>query len=167
MKGLAIVLLLLPTAALAFESDAWLKRREQFTLEAARMRESYSNVVAKTTEPAENVFVPVEVHPDGAVKISISAKRAQIFLKEDVVWAADVVVRQCDERGSEQMRIEAERFLFDRHSRRGWAEGPARVVRGKTVFSGNDVYLSTEDEYVLSLRDSKLDSKDLKIGGAL
>lgn len=168
VKYLATSLLFLLSAeALAFDSSAWLKRRQQFTLEAERLRAAYSNVVARVTDPAEDLFIPVEEHADGSVKTGLSAKRAQILIDEGLVWAQGVVLRQCDEQGRETLRIESEGLIFDRKAKRGWSEGPAKVTRGKTSFSGENVFFASDEEYVLSLKSSCFDSKDLKMGGAL
>ncbi len=166
MKFIALVLVFLAAEARAFDPGGWLARRERFTREAARLRAAYAKAEAEVTDAAEDVNVPVETHPDGSVKTSISARRAQVFLKEDVVWAEGVVIRQMDEAGRETMRIEAEKLLFSRAGKCGWAEGPARMTRGKTAFSGTDVFFSTDEEYMLSSEASSLVSKDLKFGGA-
>ena len=163
----AILLFLLAAETPAFDASAWLKRRQQFTQEAERLRAAYTNVVAQVKEPAEDLFVPLEEHPDGSVKTGLSAKRAQIFIDEGLVWAKDVVLRQHDERRAETLRIEAEELVFDRKARRGWAEGPAKVTRGKTSFSGRNVFFSSEEEYVLSFESSFFESRDLKAGGDL
>lgn len=165
MRYLTAVLLFAATEALAFNPDEWMKRRSAFADEALAMRQAYSNVCQQVSEPAENVQVPIELRADGSVKSSISARRAQFFLREGTVWAEDVVVRQFGEDGEEESRIESAHLLFDRATRHGWSEGSTRVRHGKTVFSGTDVFFATDEEYVLSLSSAALESKDLKLGG--
>lgn len=167
VRGLTTVLLIfLATGALAFDSGAWLKRRADFEKDALRLRAAYTNALAQACEPAEGVNVPLEIHSNGAVKSSIAARVARFFPKEDLVLGDGVVILQRDEHGAELVKIEAEHLLFDRKTRRGWAEGPAKVTRGLTAFSGVNIYFATDEEYVLSFDSSSLFSKDLKAGGA-
>lgn len=149
----------------AFDSDAWMERRSSFEKDALRMRAAYTNLAARVSESAENVFIPLEVYPDGSVKTSISAEHAQLFLDEGLVWGDGVVIRQCDEHAKESSRIEADKMVFDRSSRRGWAEGPAKVTHGEMSFSGSNIYFATDEEYVMSQENSALDVRDLKAEG--
>lgn len=164
MKFLAISLLL-ATSAQAFDRGAWLERREVLSREAERLRAAYSNAVASADAPAEDVEVPLETNADGSIRLSISAKKSRIFLKEGLVWASGVAIRRFDEKGAEVSRVEAEECLFDRATKSGWAEGRAKVVHGGTAFSGEGVYFSAEEEYVMSFGGSRLETKDLGKAG--
>jgi len=166
VRVLATALVLLTaTEALAFDSAEWLGKRELFAREAERLRGVYSNCVARLETPAENVSLPVETHEDGAVKVLVSAKKAQYFLDTGLVWAEDVVIRKFRKDGSEDGRIEAKNCVVDRVSKNGWAEGPASVTHGKTVFRGEGVYFSSPESYVKVFDRSDIESKDLKFGG--
>ena len=166
MKHLAIAFLsALPFGALAFDQGAWLERREILSHEAERLRTAYSNAVAKASEPAEDIELPLETNDDGSIRLSISAKKSMFFLKEGIVWATGVVLQRFAADGKESSRIEAENFVFDRSTKSGWAEGSAKVVHGGTVFSGENVYFSAEEKYVMSFGRSRFETRDIKRGG--
>jgi len=151
--------------AFAFDSAEWLGKREVFAREAERLREVYSNCVARLETPAEDVSVPVETYEDGSVKVLVTAKKAQYFLDSGLVWAEDVVVRKFQKDGSDDGCIEAKNCVIDRVSKSGWAEGPAVVTHDKTVFRGVGVYFSSSESYVKVFENSEIESKDLKFGG--
>ena len=132
----------------AFDSAEWHGKRELFAREAERLMAAYSNCAARVSEPAEQVTIPVETFPDGSVKTLVSAKKARYFLKEGLVWAEDVEVRQNAADGSAAGRIEAASCVVDRNSRSGWAEGAAKVTYGKSVLTGSGVFFSAPDSYV-------------------
>lgn len=167
MRGLFLVSVLVVGTALGFDSEAWFVRRAELSHEAERLQAAYSNLLARVTAPSEDVVLPLEMLPSGAIALSIAAKRAQIFLDEHLVWAEGVVIRKMDETGAEVSRIEAATCLFDRKTKSGWAEGPAKIVHGASAFDGADVYFSAEKEYVMSLKGARIESKDLKFGGTL
>lgn len=164
MRGFAIAVLL-PCAAYAFDQAAWMERREVLSREAERLRAAYSNAVESAMESAESVVVPLETNADGSIRLSISAKKSKFFLKEGLVWAEDVALCRFGDGGAESSRIEAKSCLFDRSTKSGWAEGPAKIVHAGTVFEGRDVYFSAEEEYVMSLGGSRLETKGVKGGG--
>lgn len=166
MRVLTTFLFLLSaTGALAFDSTEWLGKRELFAREAERLRGVYSNCVARLEVPAEDVSVPVETHPDGSVKVMVTAKKAQYFLDTGLVWAEDVVIRKFRSDGSEDGCITAKNCVVDRVAKTGWAEGPATVTHDKTVFKGVGVFFSSPDSYVKVFEHSDIESKDLKFGG--
>lgn len=152
---------------IAFSMADWTGRREMLTREAERLQVAYSNCVAQAVEPAEGIVVPIETHPGGAVKLSIAAKRAKMFIKEGFVWAEGVVIRKLDENGVEDLRIDASSCVFDRNTRSGWVSGPMKMTRGKTVFSGRDVYFSSPEDFIMSFSGSSISSEDMKFGGGL
>ncbi len=158
-------LLLTAFGAQAFDSQAWLAKHGRMTAEALRLREAYSNCAARVTTPADEVTVPIESFDDGSVKTIVHAKRAQYFLDSGLVWAEDVTVRKFKRDGSQDAMITTGHCLVDRVSKCGWAEGPSTVVHGKTTFTGNGVFFSATDWYVKVLQDSRVVSKDLKLGG--
>ena len=151
----------------ADESTAWMERREVLTREAERLSEAYKNVTARVTQPAEDVNIPLETHASGAVALMIGAKRAQLFLDEDFIWAEGVKVIRRDERGEVVMSVEATRCLFDRSTKSGWAAGPTKIRQGNSEFDGEDVYFSHPENYVMSMTRSLIRTKDLKLGGAV
>lgn len=165
----ALLLAVLSLAALgsqAFDSTAWFARREVLTREAERLKAQYAAALKRIDSPAEDVNIPLETQSDGAITLSIAAKKAQIFIKEDLVWAESVIIRKFSEDGKEFARIEADNCLFDRTTKSGWAEGRAVVAHGATAFRGEDVYFSAAEGYVMALKKSKIISRDLKLGGA-
>lgn len=153
------------TASAAFDSTAWLARREMLAQEAERLRVAFTNCAAKVTEPAEDITVPLETFPDGSVKSSIFAKKAVLFLESDLVWAEGVTVKKVDAEGNVVSQIEAKNCVVDRVTKSGWAEGPAKISHGSTVFEGEGVYFSSPEAYVMVMRRSRIVSKDLKFGG--
>ena len=151
----------------AFSVADWVGRRELLTREAERLQVAYSNCVAQASEPAEGVVIPIETHPDGAVKLSIAAKRAMIFLDKGLVWAEGVTIQKFDEKGVEDSRIEAESCVFDRDTKSGWVAGRMTMTKDKTVFTGRDVYFSSPEDYMISFGGSSISSEDMKFGGGL
>lgn len=149
----------------AFDSATWFARREKLSHDAERLRVAYTNCAAQVREPAEDVMIPIETFPDGSVKTSVSAKKAMLFLKEGFIWAADVVVRKLDVEGAVVSQIDAKTCVIDRVAKSGWAEGPAKLRHGATVFEGEGIYFSSPEGYVMVARKSRIHSKDLKFGG--
>jgi hypothetical protein len=147
--SIEIALLLAATCAHAFDSASWLGQRALLDREAERLRAEYPKFLGRVTEPAENVVIPVESHPDGSVKTSVFAARARIFLQEGFVWAEGVEIRQLRPDGSVESSIEAENCLVDRSTKSGWTEGRARArYRGDAELEGENVYFSAAEEYV-------------------
>lgn len=165
MRTFASLFVLLAAGELmAFNSADWHGKRELFTREAERLRGVYSNCVAQVRTSAEGATIPVETFDDGSVKVLVSAKRAQYFLDKGLVWAAGVVVKRFTADGQLEAKLEAESCIVDRLSKSGWAEGPASVTQGKTVFRGKGVYFSSSDSYIKVFESSDVESKDLKFG---
>ncbi len=149
-----------------FDSDSWLLKRAMFDREAERLQLAYSNCVAKLQSPAENVTVPIEHYPDGSIKASVTARKAQFFMDEGLVWCEGVCVRECEKDGlTERGRVEAEFCVIDRETRSGWAKGRTRAVYGKTTVEGDGVYFSFEEEFVKILSNVRITSTDLKFEG--
>ena len=152
-------------ASAAFDSAEWLAKREMLTREAERLQAAYSNCLARVSEAAEDVVVPLETFPDGSVKSSVRAKRAQFFLDTGLVWAEGVTVKKLDDAGKVVAQIDATSCVIDRTTKSGWAEGPAKLRHGTTEFDGEGVYFSSPEGYVSVMRRSRIVSKDLKFGG--
>ena len=151
------------STAAAFDSDAWLRKREDMAREASRLKALYADCAAKATEPAENVAVPIESHPGGAVKSSVFAKKAQFFLESGLIWGEGVVVRELKADGSEFARIDAENCIVDRNARSGWAQGRVKAVYGGTVLEGEGVYLSFAGEFVAITDKAKIVSSEFDV----
>lgn len=168
MKAFALMLVLWTCGtAAAFDSELWLAKREIFTREAERLQAAFTNCQAQAEQPAEGVNVPIETFENGSVKLSVAARKAQLFLDSGLIWAEGALVRKFEEDGSESARIEAERCLVDRTTKCGWIEGAGKIVFGKTVFTGADIFFSAPEGYVLSRRKTAIETTDLKFGGAL
>ncbi len=152
--------------ARGFDSGAWLTKRAMFDREAERLQAAYTNCVANLRTPAENVTVPIEHYPDGAVKASVTARKAQFFLDEGLVWCEGVCVRECGPDGrTERGRVEAESCVIDRETRSGWADGRARATYGRTTVEGRGIYFSFEEEFVKITSEVEITSRDLKFEG--
>ena len=61
------------------EVPDWLAKREILSRAAERLQVAYTSCVARLDEPASDVTIPIERHPDGSVKASVTAKQAQVF----------------------------------------------------------------------------------------
>lgn len=149
-------------ASFAFDSTAWLEKRDDLTHEVDRLRGAYAACVKRLQAPAEDVSLPVETFPDGSVKTTVQAKKAQYFLNSGLVWAEGVVVRTFKEGGSPDLVLEAASGVVDRLTKSGWAEGDVRITQGGSVFRGRGVYFSSPEEYVRVTRDSDFESTDFK-----
>ena len=84
---------------LAFDSEAWLKTRDAASEEAGLLREAYAGYRARVDIPAENLTVPLENFPNGAIKSSIFAKQACFFLQGGYIWGKGVTIRQFTREG--------------------------------------------------------------------
>lgn len=151
----------------AFDSAAWLAKRADLEHEIGRLRDAYRQCARNVQTPAEDVTVPIETFPDGSVKTSVHARKAQYFIASGLVWAEGVTVRKFKRDGTLDLTLEAQSCVVDRLTKSGWAEGPAKLTQGESVFRGRGVYFSSPEEYVRVTRDSDLESKDLKGGGGL
>ncbi len=152
--------------AQAFDSETWFLKRAMFDREAERLQVAYTNCVAQLQSPAQNVMVPIEHFPDGSVKASVTARKAQFFMDKGLVWCEGLCVREFMADGkTERGRVEAENCIIDRETRSGWAKGKVRAVYDKTTIEGDSVYFSFEEEFVKILLNSRITSTDLKFKG--
>lgn len=153
--------------AVAFDSSAWLQKREIMTREAERFQSIYPKYAESSETPATDVFVPIEIFPDGSIRSSVKAKKAMYYLEDGYLWGEDVVIERFDEVGKVESMIKAEHVLIDRETKSGWAEGTAIIYHEGTIFRGEGVYFSSPEGYLMSMSRSKIVSKGLKFGGAL
>lgn len=168
MRWFAIVLAIATgLCAQAFDLAAWNERRGMHVHEAERLRTAYSNCLQRLDHPAEDVLVPIETHTNGAVRLTVRAKRAQFFLDTGLVWAENVVVRKLGLDGEVEMRIDARSCVVDRFTKSGWAEGAARVQNGKTELVGSNVYFSSPESYVRIFDGADLKTEGVKRDGAV
>ena len=159
-----IIIAIAASSASAFDSEAWLLKRGEISRAAAALKRSYAECAAKVSEPAENVTIPVESHPDGSVKSSVFAKKAQLFLESGLVWGEGVVVRDFREDGTLAARIDAENCVVDRNAKSGWAQGKVKAVYNGTTLEGEGVYLSFAREFVLITDKAKISSMEFDVG---
>lgn len=155
------------TTALAFDPDSWLERRELLTREAERLEQLYAKCEGKAGNPAEKVSLPVDGHPNGAVKTLITADKAQFFQSDNAVWAEGVAAHEYDAAGKELSRLEAERCVVDRETKSGWVDGKARAIHGQTLVKGARVYVSFAEDYVMITSNALVRSRDFGRRGAL
>ena len=150
MKSLGLVLALVAaSAACAFDSEAWLVRRERFAADAARLEAAYAKYAAAALTPAENLELPVESWSNGAIRVSVAAARAQFFLADGFIWGEDVKVRQFREDGTVEALIDADSCILDRNSRCGWTGSRAFAKYGGDVtIEGTNVYFRFDERYV-------------------
>lgn len=148
----------------AFDSDAWLAKRARLDTEAARLRNIYAQCVTNVVSPAENVTVPVETHPDGSVKTSVFAKRAQFFVLEGYIWGSGVKIRQYRRDGSLAAWIDADNCVVDRKTRCGWVDGRAKAkYRDEAELEGVGVFFSAAGEYLKVFSETKLTTEGRRL----
>lgn len=162
---MAVICMLGIFDVVAFDSAEWLGKREMLSREAERLQSAYTNCVAHLSEPGDDITIPVETFPDGSVKTIVHADKAQVFLAHGLIWAQGVTIQKMDSDGVVNAKIVAENCVIDRFTKSGWAEGPATVTHGKTVFRGEGIYFSSPESYVMVTRGADIESKDLKFGG--
>lgn len=150
------------TASAAFDYDGWLTKREILSREAERLREAYSNCLARVEQPSENVKIPIETFADGSVKTFLTAAKVKLFLDTEFIWAEQVEARHFQEKGSAASRIEAVNCVVDRQTKSGWTEGAARLTHESTTCDGEGVYFSSPEGFVLITRKARVVAKDLK-----
>lgn len=151
----------------SFDLEAWSLKRAVLKEEAHRLAVAFTNFTARAAQPSEDAAVPLETHPDGSVKLKIEAKKACVFVDEGYVLGSDVSIFNYAEDGSETTRIDAKECLIDRTTKSGWAQGAARFRHGKTVFTGEDLFFSSPEQYLMAFRRLQIDSADMLSGAAL
>lgn len=164
-KSIPILVLAASAAGLAqaFDSAAWLTKTEVFAREAERLRAERARVQKMVEEPAENVSVTLERHPDGSVKTALTAKEAQFFLDLGFVWGKGVVVSEYNPDGTRRGFIAAQDCLVDRETKSGWVEGRVHAVYDKTTLDGEQVYFSFDEEYARIFKEAQITSSGLKL----
>lgn len=160
-----ILVILSAMSAMAFDSAKWEEKRQRLTREAEKLQAAYSNCVSRIVEPAEDVLIPIETFPDGSVKTSVHAAKAVYFLESGLVWGEDVKVSKLDRAGEIDTEITAKNCVIDREKKSCWAEGKAAIRHRGTSFTGENVYFSSPEGYVMVLKNSEIISDDLKFGG--
>ena len=162
MRKFLIALVMAPLAAFAFKSEDWLAKREILSREAERLQVAYTSCVARVDEPAADVILPIERHPDGSVKASVTAKQAQVFLDVGMVWGTEVVVAQFATNGVVEARVEADNCVIDRTTKSGWVQGHAKPFYLGNEVEGDGIYFSFEEEFVTIYANTKIRIKDQK-----
>jgi len=157
-----IALVMAPLAAFAFKSEDWLAKREILSREAERLQVAYTSCVSRVDEPAADVTLPIERHPDGSVKASVTAKQAQVFLDLGMVWGTGVVVTQFATNGVVEARVEADGCVIDRATKSGWVQGHAKAFYLGNEVEGDGIYFSFEEEFVTIYANTKIRVKDQK-----
>ena len=110
--------------------------------------------------------MPIENYPDGAVKASVAAKKAQFFIDAGYVWGEGVTVCEFEPDGKTvKAEVRAEHCVVDRKTKSGWAEGHTRARYGATTVEGDGIYFSFAEEFVKILSNVVIRSDDLKFEG--
>ena len=152
------ILAFLALAASGFKSEEWLAERGDDS-DVFRLRAAYSECKAKVDTPAENVTLPLEHHADGTVKSRLTAKRAQLFIDSEYIWAEGIHVEQRREDGTIVCSLDAENCVVDRKTRTGWVDGAAQMTYGEAMVKGRGVYFSLEREFVKIFSQSEIRTK--------
>lgn len=130
-----------------------------------RLRAGFAHYAPLATSPGEGIVVPLETYPDGSVRTSVLAGKAQFFQSDGLVWCSDALVRQFDASGRETMSLKCAAGLFDRNTKTGWLEGPVEGRYDRTDLFGRGVYFSVNEEYVRIASEVVIVSRDLKFEG--
>ena len=150
----------------AFNSEAWMTARSQATAEATELREAYNTYAAKVALPAENLTVPLESFPDGAVKSSIFAKSACFFLEDGYIWGKGVCIRQYTPEGKVESQIDAETCIVNKDTRKAWVEGHAKAYyRSQAEIEGDNVYINATNEYITIYNNTVMKAEGRKLEG--
>ena len=165
MKHILPILCLSSLTAFGFDSEGWLEKRAVLDRAAERLADLYGKCVKALQTPAENLVVPIESYPDGRVKASITAVRAQYFIDEGIVWGEDVVMREFDPEGKTRGEVVAKNCVVDRSTKSGYVAGHAKVIYGETTIEGDGIYFSFAEEFVKILSNVVIESKDMKVEG--
>ncbi len=159
------LLTLIFATAQAFDAAAWFEKRTMLGQEADRLRVEYSFYAQKVESPAENLILPLEKFPNGAIKTLLKAKKAQIFLEKGYVWAEGVEVEEFEKDGRRRGFFSAESCLVDRSTKSGWISGHAHAVYDQTTLDGDSVYFSFSEEYVKLYDAVRIEQNDVKVKG--
>lgn len=165
MKTPLAIICLSASAAFGFDSEGWLEKRAVLDREAERLEALYAKCTQALQTPAENLVVPIENYPNGRVKASVTAARAQYFIDEGLVWGEDVVVREFAPDGAPRGEVQAKNCLVDRATKSGYVAGHAKVTYGKTTIEGDGIYFSFAEEFVKILSNVVIESKEMKVEG--
>ena len=130
-----------------------------------RLATAYSNCLSRIDKPAQGVVVPVEMHPDGSVKMDVEAEKAQFFDKEGLVWCSGVTIREYASDGTQKLELAADACIVDRKTKSGWLAGRAKGVYGQTEITGSDVWFSAEEEAVKVFSGVEVASSGIKLEG--
>jgi len=162
----SLALCLAALSSFAFDSDEWFGKREVLSREAERLQAAYTSCVARIVQPATDVKLPVESHPDGSIKAVVTAKRAQFFIDTGYVWGADVVVSQLTTNGTVEAQVTADNCVIDRSTKSGWVEGHVHAQYMDNIVEGDGIYFSFEEEFITITSNTVVRAKGQKIGNA-
>ena len=162
MKIFTALAMMIPAAAFAFDSEEWLGKREVLGREAERLQAAYTSCVARVVEPALDVTLPIERNDDGSMRLSVTAKKAQVFLDMGMVWGSEVVVTQFSTNGVVEARVEADGCVIDRDTKSGWVEGHAKAFYLGNEVEGDGIYFSFAEEFVTICANTRIRVKDKK-----
>ena len=150
--------------AFAFDSGKWLAERGDDS-DMLRLRAAYEDCVRKIESPAENVSVPLEVHPDGTVKSRLRAGRAYMFLDTGFIWGENIRVEQYRPDGKTvEGFLTADNCIVDRKSKSGWVQGNAHMDWDGTSIKGRGIYFSFGREFIKIFSQTEIRARSLKLG---
>ena len=151
------------TAAFAFDSGKWLAERGDDS-DMLRLRAEYAKCVKNIDVPAENVMLPLEYYPNGAVKSRLRAKKAFMFVDTGFIWGESIKVEQYKEDGrTVEAYLTADNCIVDRKAQSGWVEGNAHMDWDGTSISGRGIYFSFNREFIKIFSQTEIRTKALKL----
>lgn len=152
-------------SAVAFDSASWDVKNATMLAKAEKLRGEYADYRARSTTPAEDVTVPIELFENGEIKSVLHAKRAQFFNVTGYVWAEDVVFRQFKPGGVPDLRLDAKACLVDRYSKCCWIQGHATATHRKTTVDGDDAFYCSSNSFLKVFSNAHVVSSDIKMKG--
>lgn len=134
------------------------KKSERWKPLAAR----WDATKAAMTDPAENLTIPLEYHPDGRIKARLKARRAQIFDEGNTIYAEGIRVELLDLEGKVDGFLLADGILFDRKTKSGFCKGAVSVKKDADQLKGVGLYFSSTDEYIKILSNCEIRTRRFK-----
>jgi len=165
LRRFAIVAMLVGASLCAFakfDSEAWNAKCADHT-EIDRLKAEYAKCLAVSNSAATNIELPIEQYPDGKIKSTLKAVKAQMFLDTGIVWGEGITVEQYDEKGAVTGSLKADNCVVDRNKVTGWVPGHATATMGDVTISGCGIYFSFKEEFVKITAEPEITVKSIHV----
>lgn len=149
----------------AFSLSEWEDKCARTDEAVSRLRSLYSVHAPESGESAAMLSMPVEIHPNGAVKTLLTASRAKISTDSEYIWGEGVTIVQFSMQGATQTLVNAQNCIVDREKRIGWVKGRAVAEHFDNRLTGSDVYVSIADFFVSVYSNALVETGNVDFGG--